>query len=117
MPAPDPSSVSEPKPSLRLQQYLGALESDPDADELIVGITELIAAGDRQRLGEEPERQLELARQSHEQRGEYSTVARLIEAELQLVAGDRLLSASLYRELGRLRSEYLLDSGGARQAY
>ncbi|HET8936086.1 MAG TPA: tetratricopeptide repeat protein, partial [Polyangiales bacterium] len=117
MPAPDPSSVSEPNPTLRLQQYLGALESDPDADDLIAGIGEIISAGDRQRLGDEPERQLELARQSHEQRGEYATVARLIEAELQLVAGDRLLSASLYRELGRLRSEYLLDSTGAQKAY
>jgi len=117
MPAPDPSSVSEPKPTLRLQQYLSALESDPDAEELVAGISEIIAAGDRERLGEEPERQLELARQSHEQRGEYVTVARLIEAELPLVAGDRLLSASLYRELGRLRSEYLLDSAGASAAY
>jgi golgin subfamily B member 1 len=117
MPAPDPSSVIEPKPLLRLQQYLSALESDPDADDLIAGLTELIREGDRERLGDEPERQLELARQSHEQRGEYVTVARLIEAELALVGDDRLLAASLYRELGRLRAEYLLDSAGARQAY
>jgi len=102
---------------LRLHQFLSALESDPDDPELIAAITRIIAERDVERLGEEPERQLELARQSHELRGEFATVAGLIEAEIPLVAGDRLLAASLYRELGRLRAEYLLDPPGARKAY
>ena len=115
--APELADAGGHKPLLRLQQLLSALESDPDDPELIAGITRIIAERDAERLGEEPERQLELARQSHELRGEYGTVAGLIEAEIPLVAGDRLLAASLYRELGRLRAEYLLDAAGARKAY
>lgn len=115
--APELAQAGEPKPLLRLSQYLAALESDPDDLELIAGITQVIAAQDRERLGDEPERQLELARQSHELRGEYATVARLIETEIPLVAADRLLAASLFKELGRLRAEYLLDPAGAREAY
>ncbi|MET0387169.1 MAG: hypothetical protein ABW321_14470, partial [Polyangiales bacterium] len=114
---PELPEVGGREPELRLQQYIGALESDPDDPALIAGITGLIERRDRERLGDEPERQLELARQSHELRGEYATVARLIEAEIGLVTSDRLLAASLFKELGRLRAEYLLDPGGARLAY
>ena len=113
----EPTTPDVPKPALRLHQYLTALESDPDDPDLITGITAIIKAQDRERLGDEPERQLELARQSHELRGEYATVARLIEVEIALVANDRLLAASLYKELGRLRAEYLLDPTGARAEY
>jgi tetratricopeptide (TPR) repeat protein len=102
---------------LRLSQYIAALEIDPDDPEILAGIRRIIADRDSDLLGDEPERLLELARQSHELRGEYATVARLIDAEIQLVAEDRLLAASLYKELGRLRAEYLLDPSGAKEAY
>ncbi|HEX4353734.1 MAG TPA: hypothetical protein VHZ95_12485, partial [Polyangiales bacterium] len=115
--APGPVPAAEPKPWLRLNQYLSALETDPDDPKIIADIGEIIANRDRERLGDEPERLLELARQSHELRGEYATVARLIEAEIPLIAEDQPLASSLYKELGRLRSEYLLDPAGAKQAY
>ncbi|MEY4577927.1 MAG: hypothetical protein RL701_2630, partial [Pseudomonadota bacterium] len=114
---PEFQEVAGVKPMHRLHQFIAALEGDPDDPGLIASITQIVTERDHERLGEEPERQLELARQSHELRGEYATVARLIEAEIALVANDRLLAASLYKELGRLRVEHLLDPAGAKQAY
>ncbi|HKU38884.1 MAG TPA: tetratricopeptide repeat protein, partial [Polyangiales bacterium] len=109
--------LAPPKELLRLSNYLATLEHDPDDHEAFVGLKRLAQERDVERLGSEPIRTLESARQAHELRGEFATVARLIEIELELVDTDRGLAESLWKELGRLRSEYLLDGAGAAAAY
>ncbi len=115
-------AAGEPLPSeamqkLRLGNYLGTLEADPDDLAAVEGIREIIASRDPERLGEEPVRLLEMARQGHELRAEFGTVARLIEVELPLVEDDRAFAGSLYKELGRLRADFLLEPEAALEAY
>ncbi len=119
MVAPGPMPVALPKELLRLGNYLATLETDPDDAETLGGLKRIAQERDADRLGSDPMRLLESARQGHERRGEYSTVARLIEIELELVGqdNDNGFAASLWKELGRLRSEYLLDGAGAHAAY
>src|SRR5262245_54474112 len=117
MVAPGPMPIAPPKELLRLGNYLATLEHDPDDLEALAGLKRLAQERDSERLGAEPIRTLESARQAHELRGEYATVARLIEIEVELVDNDRGFAASLWKELGRLRSEFLLDGAGATAAY
>jgi tetratricopeptide (TPR) repeat protein len=117
MVAPGPMPVAPPKELHRLGSYLATLETDPDDPEALAGIKRLAQERDVERLGADPTRQLETARQVHELRSEFSTVARLIEVELDLIENGDALAASLWKELGRLRAEYLLDGAGARAAY
>ena len=109
--------IAPPKELLRLGNYLATLEHDPDDVEALAGLKRLAQERDAERLGSEPVRTLESARQAHELRGEYATVARLIEIEVELVENDKGFAASLWKELGRLRSEFLLDGAGATAAY
>ncbi len=112
-----PAGQGEPARRLKLSNYLGVLEADPDDREALAQINRIIASGDTELLGPEPARLMEMARRGHELRGEMSTVARLMEAEIPLVQDDNSLCASLWKELGRLRTELLLDPEGARAAY
>ncbi|HEX7477876.1 MAG TPA: tetratricopeptide repeat protein [Polyangiales bacterium] len=116
-PTGTPTGERETAPRLKLSNYLGALEADPDDREALAELEAIASAGDRERLGEEPARLLEMARQGHELRGELPTVARLIEVEILLVQDDKPFCASLWKELGRLRAELLLDPEAARAAY
>jgi tetratricopeptide (TPR) repeat protein len=117
MVAPGPMPVAPPKELLQLASYLVTLETDPDDLDALAGVKRLAQERDVEKLGADPVRQLETARQAHELRSEYSTVARLIEAQLELVDHTDRLAVSLWKELGRLRAEFLLDGAGARAAY
>jgi tetratricopeptide (TPR) repeat protein len=117
MVAPGPMPVAPAKELLSLGSYLATLEMDPDDLDALAGIKRLAQERDVERLGSDPVRQLETARQAHELRSEFATVARLIEVELDLVEHTDPLAVSLWKELGRLRAEYLLDGAGARAAY
>ena len=112
-PAARPSQASD----LKLSNYLGLLRDDPYDASALEGLAELARTRDAARLGEDPVRLLELARQTHEARGEAIAVARLLEVEAQLVVDDQGFEASLWKELGRVRAEQLLDPEAALAAY
>ncbi len=105
---------SEP---LKLSNYLGILRDDPEDESAHEALKALADTRDPERLGDQPVRLLEAARQAHEAKGELSAVARLIEVEALLIDGDQAFATSLWKELGRLRGDELLDAQGARQAY
>jgi len=106
---------------LTLSNYLGILRDDPEDEGAFAGLRALVAARDESRLGAEPVRLLEMARRGHERRGELGAVALLIEVEAELLGegpeADPDFAASLWKELGRMRSEALLDADGAVAAY
>ena len=102
---------------MKLSNYLGVLRDDPDDVAAYEGLLTLVRARDPERLGDQPVRLLEVARQAHVQRGEVLAVARLIEVEAELIDDDPEFAASLWKELGRLRAESLLDPAGAAAAY
>lgn len=102
---------------LTVSNYLGMLQDDPENEETFAGLKEALESGDPERIGDAPVRLLELARGRHEERDELRAAAWLIEVELPLVKGDSDFEAQLWKELGRLRHEELLDDAGAREAY
>lgn len=103
--------------SSTISNYLKLLQDDPGSQAAIDGIREIIASGDKTRMGEQPVRQLEMARQIYESSGEIWTLAKLIELEIELEKEDVTLIAALYKELGRLRLDELLDADAALEAY
>ncbi|MET0339843.1 MAG: tetratricopeptide repeat protein [Polyangiales bacterium] len=103
---------------LTVANYLAALQDDPWNRSAMQGLAEALASGDPSRLGDDPVRLLEFARRNHEIRGEHLAAAQLIELELPLVASDdEEFAAALWRELGRMRRDDLMDDAGARVAY
>lgn len=104
-------------PELTVANYLGALQEDPFDGGAFEGLRSAIESGDAQRGGEDPARLLMFARRNHEVRGEAYAAGRLIELEIALVDSDPDLEAALWKELGRVRREELLDDPGARDAY
>ncbi|MFT3922722.1 MAG: tetratricopeptide repeat protein [Myxococcales bacterium] len=102
---------------LTVANYLAALQDDPWDQSAVQGLDEALSSGDPKRLGEDPVRLLEFARRNHEVRGEAFAAAKLIEFELRLVLSDPDFAAVLWRELGRLRREDLMDDEGAKFAY
>lgn len=102
---------------LTVANYLAALQDDPWDQSAVQGLDEALSSGDPKRLGEDPVRLLEFARRNHEVRGEAYAAAKLIEFELRLVTNDPDFAAVLWRELGRLRREDLMDDEGAKVAY
>jgi golgin subfamily B member 1 len=103
--------------SLTISNYLAMLQEDPGNQAAIDGIREIIKSGDSALMGEQPVRLIELARQSFESSGEIRTIASLIELELDLVREDPKLKAALYKELGRIKYDELLEVDPARDAY
>jgi golgin subfamily B member 1 len=102
---------------LTLSNHLGMLQNNPDSQEAREGLREALASGDAERIGQDPLRLLEAARAAHERRGEMRAAAWLIELEAEVVDDDAAFRAALYKELGRLRREELLDDPGAKEAY
>jgi tetratricopeptide (TPR) repeat protein len=102
---------------LTVANYLAALQDDPWDQDAFRGLNDVIASGDQERLGKDPVRLLEFARRNHEVRGESLAAAKLMESEIGLVASDPDFAAVLYRELGRIRRDELMDDAGAREAY
>ncbi len=103
--------------SLTVSNLLGILEEDPNDSDSFERLKELLASGDPEQIGDSPVRLLEAARVGHERRGELRAASWLIELEAELIQDDRDFQAALYKELGRLRREELLDDDGAREAY
>ncbi|MCB9619521.1 MAG: hypothetical protein H6724_08740 [Sandaracinus sp.] len=93
------------------------LRDDPEDHTAVEGLREALASGDPERIGEQPDRLIEVARHGHERRGELQAVAWLIEVELEGGDADPRFQAALYRELGRLAHEELLDDAKAQTAY
>src|SRR5687768_8908035 len=102
---------------LTVANYLAALQDDPWDQNAIQGLGEALASGDPIRVGDDPVRLLEFARRHHEVRGESFAAAKLMEFEIGLVNNDPDFAAVLYRELGRMRREDLMDDAGAKDAY
>ena len=115
--APKPTKQAAPSERLKLSNYLGILRDDPEDEVAQSGLRALAEDPDPALLGEQPVRLLEAARQGHEAKGELSAVAMLVELEAQLVKDDSKLATSLWKELGRLRVDDLLDAEGALAAY
>ncbi|MBO6937852.1 MAG: tetratricopeptide repeat protein [Deltaproteobacteria bacterium] len=103
--------------SLTVANYLGQLRDDPDDASAFQGLAEALSSGDAAIVGEQPLRLLEAARHGHERRGELQAVAWLIRLETSLTEDDPGFQAVLYKELGRLCHEELLDPEGAVAAY
>lgn len=102
---------------LTVSNYLAMLQDNPDDAEAYAGLREALASGDPKLLGDEPVRLVELARVGHERRGETRASAWLIELQTLLVHDDPDLEAALWKELGRLQHEELLDDAGSKAAY
>jgi tetratricopeptide (TPR) repeat protein len=111
------SKKGAPTERLKLSNYLGILRDEPEDDSAYEALKALVEKRDVARLGEQPLRLLEAARQAHEAKGEMSAVARLIEVEALLIDDDPAFATSLWKELGRLRADELLDAEGAQNAY
>jgi len=103
--------------SLTVANYLGMLQDDPEDPSAFEGLREALQSGDPERVPESPLRLLEAARHAHEKRGELQAVAWLIELEANISEDDPSFQAALYKELGRIRHEELLDDPGAIEAY
>lgn len=104
--------------TLSVANYLGMLQDDPEAVSAFEGLREALESGNPDRIGQQPLRLMEAARHGHERRGEMQAVAWLLELEADLLTTDDPdFRAVLYRELGRLRHEELLDDVGAIAAY
>jgi hypothetical protein len=76
----DKTKTSSSNGPLRLSNYLGILRDEPFDQDALAGLKALIEERDPARLGEQPVRLLEKARQGHEARGEMQAVASLPEA-------------------------------------
>lgn len=96
-----------------LNQYLAMLQANPFDDDAIAGLRDIVQSKDPERIGEQPIRALEMARAHHDSRGEYYTIAGLVEVESFLVAEDVDFLIALYRELARIQREELLDDEAA----
>ncbi|MEM9074779.1 MAG: hypothetical protein AAGE52_40155, partial [Myxococcota bacterium] len=104
--------------ALTVSNYLGMLQDDPDDETSFAGLREAFESGDSERIGDKPLRLLEAARHGHERRGELRAVAWLLQLEAEhLAEDDPAFQAALYKELGRMRREELLDDVGALHAY
>ncbi|MDB4988017.1 MAG: domain protein putative component of TonB system, partial [Myxococcaceae bacterium] len=102
---------------LTVANYLAALQDDPWDQSAIHGLNDALTSGDPKRTGEDPVRLLEFARRNHEVRGESLAAAKLMAVEVSLLATDPDFAAVLWRELGRVRRDDLMDDEGAREAY
>ncbi|MDB4977809.1 MAG: domain protein putative component of TonB system, partial [Myxococcaceae bacterium] len=102
---------------LTVANYLAALQDDPWDQSAIHGLNDALRSGDAKRTGDDPVRLLELARRNHEVRGESLAAAKLMAVEVSLLATDPDFAAVLWRELGRVRRDDLMDDEGAREAY
>jgi golgin subfamily B member 1 len=109
--------IEETMAELTVANYLAALQDDPWDQSAMQGLNEALASGDPRRTGDDPVRLLEYARRNHEVRGENLAAAKLMAVEVSLVATDPDFAAVLWRELGRVRRDELMDDEGAREAY
>jgi golgin subfamily B member 1 len=102
---------------LKLSDRLASLQDDPEDDDSYAALRTLAKKRDSARLGAEPWKAVQSARQFHEARGELWAVAQLTEIEALLLGDEPAAAAAALKELGRLRCDELLDPEGGRAAY
>lgn len=96
-----------------LSNLLQILETNPFEEEVLEGLRALAGNQDAASIGEQPIRDIEMARAKHDSRGEYVAVATLLTLEATLVSEDIEFLVTLYRELARVQREELLDDAAA----
>ncbi len=98
-----------------IRVVLGRLQDDPESESAWEQLAEIVTAPG---AGPDAEavRLLEQARSRHERRREWASVARLLEIEISLAAGQPE-EAAMQAELARIYDEELLAPAKARSAY
>src|SRR5579871_6628920 len=95
---------------------LGRLQDDPENEAAWNDLQEAVTAPDPGVSNAEVERLLGMARGRHEQRREWSAVARLLELEIAF-AGGTPVEAPMQAELARIYQDELIDADKALAAY
>lgn len=98
-----------------IRVVLGRLQDDPGREQAWQELAEIVAAP-ASATDVEVHRLLEQARSRHEQRREWSSVARMLEMEVALVAGQPE-ELAMQAELARIADEELFDAARARSLY
>lgn len=99
-----------------IRMALGRLQDDPDNELAWNDLAEMVTAPGEGISSAEVERLLGATRARHEQRHEWSAVARLLELEISFAAGTKV-EAPMQAELARIYQEELLDADKALAAY
>ena len=99
-----------------IRMALGRLQDDPDNELAWNDLAETVTAPGEGISSAEVERLLGATRARHEQRHEWSAVARLLELEISFAAGTKV-EAPMQAELARIYQEELLDADKALAAY
>lgn len=98
-----------------IRVVLGRLQDDPGREQAWQELAEIVTAP-ASASDVEVHRLLEQARARHEQRREWSSVARMLEMEVALVAGQPE-ELAMQAELARIADEELFDAARARGLY
>ena len=99
---------------LDVPHLLGLLQDDPDNADAVESLKSALSNGER---SEKAPHLVNAAREAHERRGEYWVAAQLLELEATFATGDPDREAALWKELGRLHREELLDDDASKAAY
>lgn len=99
-----------------IRMALGRLQDDPENEGAWNQLEDVVTAGGSEASNAEVERLLGAARGRHEQRREWSAVARLLELEISFAAGTTV-EAPMQAELARIYYEELVDAERAIAAY
>lgn len=94
------------------QEYLGILEQEPENEQALTALEELVTNGHGQKHGPELALALAEARRRHRERGELDITLKLLDLELAL-AKDPTVRADLLFEKGRVLEDDVLDQAGA----
>src|SRR6185312_5662429 len=95
---------------------LGRLQDDPENEAAWNDLAEAVTSPDPGVSNAEVERLLGMARGRHEQRREWSAVARLLELEIAFASGSPV-EGPMQAELARVYHDELIDADKARAAY
>ena len=98
------------------QEYLGILEQEPENEQALTALEELVTNGHGQKHGPELALALAEARRRHRERGELDITLKLLDLELAL-ARDPAVRADLLCEKGRVLEDDVLDQAGALSCY
>lgn len=99
-----------------VSHLLGTLQRDPENEEALRQLAELVSDGADAALDEETVQLVNQAREELDARAEYRVVAELLEI-LARVSQDPDRAADLLKELGRIYREELLDDERAKDAF
>lgn len=99
-----------------VSHLLGTLQRDPENEEALRRLAELVSDGAPEALDEEAVQLVDRTREELDARAEYRAVAELLEL-LAKVSQDPDRAADLLKELGRIYREELLDDERAKDAF